>query len=277
MKLLDTADVLTDISANVFDSMKEASRASASGATEAKTKGPSGVISVPVNRGKRGPEPDFVIQTNEGTFAIEAKVLQNTLSMAVSRVFGGADRVLVLHLDEPDVAKAIAALLEQLPEHFARAHHERSEQRIEQLVSHFMDVDPIASTRRAVELDNAQARARLLEQLDVLTAKDVARLAGHSASNTSATASKWKGNRAIFSVSYRGKDLYPAFQFKDGRPLPIIGKILRELPKTMSAWQIAFWFASVNGWLAGRAPMAALDDEAAVLSAARRQAEPVVG
>jgi hypothetical protein len=78
-------------------------------------------------------------------------------------------------------------------------------------------------------------------------------------------------------VPSRGSELYPAFQFREGQPHPAVAKILRELPKQMSPWQIAFWFVSSNGWLRGATPADRLDDEEAVVKAAHRESEPIVG
>ena len=90
-------------------------------------------------------------------------------------------------------------------------------------------------------------------------------------------ASRWKQQGRVFSVPSRGSELYPAFQFREGQPHPAVTKILRELPKRMSPWQIAFWFISSNGWLRGAAPADRLGDEEAVVKAARRESEPIAG
>jgi hypothetical protein len=131
--------------------------------------------------------------------------------------------------------------------------------------------------RRAIETDNARERARFLSDTACLTSKEIAQNAGHQAANASVTGSRWKQQGRIFSVPSRGSELYPAFQFREGQPHPSVAKILRELPKQMSPWQVAFWFTSSNGWLRGAAPADRLDDEEAVVKAARRASEPIVG
>jgi hypothetical protein len=131
--------------------------------------------------------------------------------------------------------------------------------------------------RRAIETDNARERARFLSEVACLTSKEVAQNAGHQAANAGVTGSRWEQQGRIFSVPSRGSELYPAFQFRDGQPHPAVAKILRELPKQMSPWQIAFWFTSSNSWLRGVAPADRLDDEDAVVKAAHRESEPIVG
>ena len=73
------------------------------------------------------------------------------------------------------------------------------------------------------------------------------------------------------------EDLFPAFQFADGKPLPIIKKILEALPEDMSPWQTAFWFKSSNGWLGGKTPQECLKNESKVIDAAEQLALPMIG
>lgn len=151
-----------------------------------------------------------------------------------------------------------------------------SEEQITKLVDVFVgSKDPTAEVRADIDADNAKARIRFIERIPSFTSEQVAQLAGHQAKNKSQTASRWKGEGRIFSVPWRGNERYPAFQFRDGRPLPIVGEIIRALPAGLSYWEIAFWFVSANPWLDGAAPMDSL--EAGALDAARSDSEKVIG
>jgi hypothetical protein len=66
---------------------------------------------------------------------------------------------------------------------------------------------------------NAHARRRFIEQWGGLTGEETARLAGSTAKNRAATASRWKQTPRVFSVPYAGKTYFPAFQF-DGNNEP---------------------------------------------------------
>ena len=90
---------------------------------------------------------------------------------------------------------------------------------------------------------NAEMRATYLKTTELYTAEDIQ---GPSA--------KWKRAGRVFAIQDGEKDLFPAFQFADGKPLPIIKKILEALPDYLSPWQTAFWFESGNGWLGGKNP-----------------------
>ena len=121
---------------------------------------------------------------------------------------------------------------------------------------------------------NAEARAALLKEFGALTSKQVAEHAGSTAENKAAMAASWKQQGRIFSVTYRGKQLFPGFQFgPEGRPHPVIADVLRILGGEHE-WQLALWFASRSGLLGGRRPVDLIESEPeAVVQAAQREAE----
>jgi hypothetical protein len=57
------------------------------------------------------------------------------------------------------------------------------------------------------------------------------------------------GPDRVFSVRYRGAEVFPGFQFDEqGRPLPVIAEILAVM-RSLSGWEIALWFTGGNVWL----------------------------
>ena len=65
----------------------------------------------------------------------------------------------------------------------------------------------------------------------------------------------WKRTGKVLSVRFNGTDAYPSFQFaEDGTPLPLMEKVLKALPATMSPWQRAYWMALPNAKLEGKRP-----------------------
>ena len=113
---------------------------------------------------------------------------------------------------------------------------------------------------------NAESCARYLRTADLYAPEDIQ---GPSA--------KWKREGRVFAIQHNDEDLFPAFQFADGKPLPIIKKILKALPEDMSPWQTAFWFKSSNGWLGGKTPQECLKNESKVIDAAEQLALPMIG
>ena len=142
----------------------------------------------------------------------------------------------------------------------------RSEKRINAMVKDLLKDEECADIDLEIERDNAELRATYLRTTELYTAEDIQ---GPSA--------KWKREGRVFAIQDDGKDLFPAFQFADGQPLPIIKKILEALPEDMSPWQTAFWFESGNGWLDGEVPQECLKNESDLIDAAEQLALPEIG
>lgn len=109
---------------------------------------------------------------------------------------------------------------------------------------------------------NAQARDELLKEFGALTAEQVSDLAGSKAGNRSALASRWRSEGRIVGVPWHGRTLYPAFQFRDGRPSPVVeraGGILHD--RGLSGWSLALWFTTPSGRLWDRRPVNLLDED----------------
>ncbi|WP_265282419.1 hypothetical protein [Verminephrobacter aporrectodeae] len=73
----------------------------------------------------------------------------------------------------------------------------------------------------------------------------------------------------------RERDVYPVFQFDEGKPIKAVQEVLEAFGGRKAPWKLALWFTSNNGWLAGSArPVDLLtSDPRAVIDAARRDAE----
>ena len=142
----------------------------------------------------------------------------------------------------------------------------RSEKRIDAMVKEILKDEECADIDLEIERDNAELRATYLQTTDLYTPEDI-----------QGPSTKWKREGRIFAIHDGEKDLFPAFQFADGKPLPIIKKILEALPEDMSPWQTAFWFESGNGWLDGEVPQECLKNESDLIDAAEQLAQPMIG
>lgn len=171
---------------------------------------------------------------------------------------------------------ALYALVDKLLPDVRVRHLER---KIEQLLDVVADThDPMAEFQAAVAADNTAIRQRFVQGVETFTSAQVSARAGHEAKNRYQTAARWKALRRIFAVSYQGQDRFPAFQFDaDGRPRPVIKKVLEVLPDNRTPWQVAFWFVSSNSWLGGPAPSDRLDDADAVIEAAAHESDEIGG
>ncbi len=124
---------------------------------------------------------------------------------------------------------------------------------------------------------NAKRRAQLLQEFGALTGEQIAEERSRAA-NRHALAARWRKERKLFGVPYRGQTLYPAFQLHDdGRLRPAISAVLEALPRDeMSDWEIAYWWTAANGWLSGARPVDLIDSNpSSLVEAAHRLREPL--
>jgi hypothetical protein len=202
----------------------------------------------------------------------EFNELRAFVRTAVTDVIGTNDMLI------RDLDPAIIPMLDTITDAIKNARDKVSESNIGTLVELLLaSNDPAATIRAKIDAENADARIRFMENVPCLTSALLAEQLGHGAKNKSQTASRWKTERKAFSVPWRGREEYPAFQFRDGRPLPVIADVLAALPGGMTPWQIAFWFVSSNPWLDGKAPYTMLSDTDAIVRAAKQEDKVIVG
>ena len=103
-----------------------------------------------------------------------------------------------------------------------------------------------------IEQDNAELRKKYLKEFRCYTADEIRGLASSDSNDTKDYASVWENQNKIFSVNSDGVDIFPSFQFNDGKPLEIIEHLLAQMPDDMSNWQIAYWFSFENGYIKDR-------------------------
>lgn len=89
----------------------------------------------------------------------------------------------------------------------------------------------------------------------------------------------WITQRKIFAVEHHGVQHFAKFQFSDTyEPREVIAEIL-DIFDSKDVWALTAWFVFPNGWIPtldsgaerSAAPMQALDNEDAVLQAARNE------
>lgn len=79
-----------------------------------------------------------------------------------------------------------------------------------------------------------------------------------------------------------GKVIYPAFQFRGRQISPGLGRVLAEVPESLSRWTLASWLMSAESDLEGARPIDVLFDQGpagadAVVDAARAWAAQLQG
>jgi hypothetical protein len=138
------------------------------------------------------------------------------------------------------------------------------EQQTERLVEGMFNPSSTVSPATALQAQrNAQARQELIEEFGLYDSDQVAEVAGSSANNRSATASRWSAARRIFTVNHDGARVYPRFQFgADGQPRQVIANVLDVFrPHGLDGWETALWFTTTSGWLDDERPVDLLTRE----------------
>ena len=120
---------------------------------------------------------------------------------------------------------------------------------------------------------NAAARAAALVEFGAFTSAELASARGSRAKNPHTTTSRWLAGGLVFAVDTPAGRLFPAFQFVQGVPRPVIAAVLAALAGQLRGWEILLWFTGSSGHLGGARPvdrLAAAPDD--VVAAAGYQA-----
>lgn len=198
--------------------------------------------------------------------------LPQHLRVRLTEGAGERDEWVIIHASYP-FSRVVDRLnrLGGIPEYVTQ----RTKPDLDRMLS-WLTPDP-SGVEESLAFDNLAARRRYLSENPTLTSGQIHRASGLGSHNTSEPASRWKNEGRTFAVRLGRRDLYPAFQFVDGKPHAVLRDVLAALPTDMTAWQKAFWFASGNGWLDGDEPQRRLNDGADVVEAARRISAPARG
>lgn len=139
---------------------------------------------------------------------------------------------------------------------------------IESFLSTIIKHPPVSEFEIDLAFENAKLRALYLSEQKFVSLE----MESRDLKVSKAKLLEWYNQGRIFGVNNGEQILFPAFQFRKGEPIPIIEKVLSELPKEMHSWQVALWFDSSNGWLDSELPQNCLERESESLRAAKQEA-----
>jgi len=117
---------------------------------------------------------------------------------------------------------------------------------------------PSTTMSRAATLQvrrNAAAREAGLTEFGAFTSAELASARGSRARNPHTTTSRWLGDGLVFAVDTPAGRLFPAFQFVQGAPRPVIAEVLAALAGQLRGWEILLWFTGSSGYLDGARPI----------------------
>ncbi len=171
----------------------------------------------------------------------------------------GAERAIALTFvhESARTVQAIADALASLAPMMVGLIHQRQREAINKIVDALVPTVPLPDHLLAEARMAAQARNEVLASGDWLTAAQIAQLAGFSSTNLSAQPNRWKRDRQIFAIRHQGLDYFPAYGLdaETGfRPLKPMAPILAVFGDEKDGWGLAYWFASVNGFMGGERP-----------------------
>ena len=205
---------------------------------------------------------------------IKFRSLSGPLSL-ITKAMGGDKNVLAIELKpgqrhlEGSLVQAIDLLASMIEEKTTKL----NEERIRRLGEFLIEDVKLPENALAEASMRADTVRHLIENGKWLTAAQIAKKGGYSKSNPAAPANRWKKEGKAFAVTFKGQDLFAAYQFdRSFKPRPAISGVLKALGDKGDPWKIAAWFGSANGWLRGKRPQDCLDDPVAVLQAAKQEA-----
>ena len=123
---------------------------------------------------------------------------------------------------------------------------------------------------QAVYARLAESELRLRDQLFCeIPAQTIGSIPGQASHHVAATVvRRWRRRGHVFAFRYKRRDYFPEFQFDDGMPKPIVGRVL-ELVRPIDGWEALYWFVAANAWLDGKCPLECLEsDPVGVIEAA---------
>lgn len=193
-----------------------------------------------------------------------------------------AEQVIVLPVKRTDARHAglLAQTLAIIVPFIDAALREQNDQTLKALVNAVVPKAPPTPTLLKEAAMLARSRKAVLEGADWLTAAQVAKLAGLSATNPSTQPNKWKRQRRIFAVHHNGVDYFPGYGLDPQagwRPRKTMKSVLEVFGDDKDGWGLAYWFGSANSFLGGRRPqdMVATKPEQ-VIAAARDELQDAV-
>lgn len=118
-----------------------------------------------------------------------------------------------------------------------------------------------------------QQRAWFLQNIACLNSVQLAEL---GIAGTAVPESEEPSGTRFLAIKHADEVWYPAFQFREGKPVAAVADVLRVFDGHRSDWQIAFWFVAANSWLDGQRPVDRLDDGQTVIAAAIQNVNALV-
>jgi hypothetical protein len=166
-------------------------------------------------------------------------------------------RVLAITFDSEQELAVAEEIYRRVGEVLPQLIRSRQQEKVSRVVEALLPEMALSRSALIQARMQAEAKAQILASGDYVRATEIAKLAGYSETNPSAQTSKWKREKAIFSVEMNGVAYFPFFALnpeKSYKPYPAVGDVLDVFQDTKTGWGLAFWFAGLNSFLDDQRP-----------------------
>ena len=127
--------------------------------------------------------------------------------------------------------------------------------------------------------DTIHLEEELVRRVRTYNAFDVAKLCGVAVEGRREflLARELARRGTMFYFLRHKRSLFPAYQFNESGPKPVVKQVLDLLSPHLSGFEIALWFSAPNGWLDGEMPEELMDsDPELVMDAAKQEMLPYI-
>ena len=162
-----------------------------------------------------------------------------------------------VEVDSPHTLEMYMGGLRVLNGLFSAQLESLSEDSLAQIVRICTPTTPVPSVLFKQAMMTAKAKSAILLSGDWVTAAEVSRLTSIDRGVGGAEPREWQQNGRIFSLCHEGVDYFPlyALDAMNGYlPLSALENVLKVLATQKDGWGMAYWFASANSGLGGKAP-----------------------
>jgi hypothetical protein len=179
------------------------------------------------------------------------------------------DHKLLLDLDLPSLPEPFAELPTLVQVHYPEWGD------LQMGSSEVLKVPHHGRTESFADKKTLEWRKQFITENPFFTSDEIAQEATSRATNRAAMASRWVQEKKIFSIRFQGQQLFPRFQFEDGRPIPAVSEVIRTFPEHATGWELAYFFVSPNPNIGGSKPVELLKrDPARLISLAHAFVHP---
>jgi hypothetical protein len=202
-----------------------------------------------------------------------AKIIVGTGSEVSRRLHRlSAHRVLAVTLTDDAESAMLEDVVRKVAEFLPHIVRQRQKESLEKIVGALLPEIVIPSAALIQARMMMDAKSKILQAGDFVSAIEIAKLAGYSEKNPRAQPNNWKKDGTIFAIQYRGVDYFPIYALdpdENYRPFKAVAEVLRVFGESRTGWGTAFWFAGLNSYLDDRRPqdLIASDSELVIAAA----------